>query len=122
MTFSTLKSKAKSNLSGNWGVVIAASLTVGALQNLSLLDYVNHSVGTIAVLASFLASPITVGYSRFHYHMTLGKSADFSDIFSVFNGIEYGRILGSLLLQSIYIVFWMFLFIIPGFVKAFSRS
>ncbi len=122
MDYSYLRSRARSSLTGNWGVAIAAMLIVGAVTSLSSLDYFDDTLGTIGMIIALVLLPLNVGYARFHYNMALGKTGDFSDIFSAFNSLEYGRALGTLILQSIYIFLWFLLLIIPGIIKAFSYA
>ena len=117
-----LKDRAKSKLAGKWGMAIGAMIIVSLLNGTSYLEYIDKSLGTIGMIIGFILMPVAVGYARFHYNIATGKHAEIGDIFSAFTSDEFGRALGAMLLQVVYLVGWMLLFIIPGIVKAFSYS
>ncbi|MCK5762437.1 MAG: DUF975 family protein [Candidatus Izimaplasma sp.] len=122
MDYGFLKQRAKISLERNWGVAIGAMLIAGALTNLSLVDYYDDTLGKIGMIIGLLLLPINVGYASFHYNIAIGASGDISDLFSQFNSKDYGRSLGALLLQALYIIGWSLLLFIPGIIKGYSYS
>lgn len=117
-----LKDRAKSKLVGKWGMAIGAMIIISLVNGTSYLEYINETLGTIGLILGFILMPMAVGYARFHYNIATDKHAEIGDLFSVFNSQEFGRSLGALLLQTIYLIGWTLLFIIPGIIKTFSYS
>ena len=107
---------ARNNLKGNWGIAIAVSLTVLAIS--TLLGFI-PVVGTIASL--LLVGQLAVGELNFYIKLTRNEGVKFG---SVFEGFGEGLIKNFLvyLLETIYIMLWSILFVIPGIIKSYSYA
>ncbi len=117
-----LKEKARNNLEGNWGLAIAAMVIINLLAQASNLRYIDSSLGFAGNLIIILLIPIFVGYSRFHYNIAIGKHGDLNNLFSEFNSEKYGRAFIGMFLQSIFLIGWFLLLIIPAFIKVHSYA
>ena len=74
----------------------------------------------IEYLNMMLLLPMYWGFIILFLNLARSNSCHISDLFRGFN--DYGRILGTMLLQTVYLFFWSLLFIIPGIVKSYSYA
>ena len=82
----------------------------------SVLTSVLYIVG---VLLSII---FEVGIARFAYRVYRGDSPEIGDLFVAFKDGNFGRVLGGMLLVTIYTFLWALLFIIPGIIKGYQYS
>ena len=126
-TFSALKDQALEALEGDWWIaagitlfciLISQSPTVPTLFSESYLE------GSFNVSFSdfffILLLPIAYGYGMSFLTLLRGKSLRFDTLLEGFK--DYGRVLGTLLIQDIYVILWSLLFVIPGIIKCYSYS
>ena len=122
-----LKSNAKSQLSGKWGLAIG-TLVVGALITSgfsSVVDIIEPESSILAFLGILinilLGGVIGLGVSKFVLNLATNKEeASFNDLFSGFN--IYLKTVGLWIVISIIIAFLSLLLIVPGIIAALMYS
>lgn len=107
---------ARSNLNGNWGNAIIVCLIATIIS--TLLGFI-PIVGYVVTI--LLTGQLAVG--EFNYFIKLHNKEDAS-VGSVF--VNFGsQLLNNFIvyiLQTIYVILWMLLFIIPGIIKGYSYA
>ena len=68
----------------------------------------------------FIGGAGKLGYAKFNLNLVDHKYADFHDLFSQFHRWTTGFCMNFLM--GLYTIFWTFLFIIPGIIKAYSYA
>ncbi len=106
------RTQAWSQLSGNWGIMVLASLIYAILIS---------ALSTTAIGAIVLLGPLTVGYVTVTLMLARGEKPRLEAMFEGIGTHFVDRML-ALLLTSIYTFLWSLLFIIPGIIKAYSYS
>ena len=127
MDRAVLKSNAKSQLSGKWGLAIG-TLVVGALITSgfsSVVDIIEPESSIPAFLGILinilLGGVIGLGVSKFVLNLATNKEeASFNDLFSGFN--IYLKTVGLWIVISIIIAFLSLLLIVPGIIAALMYS
>lgn len=113
-----LRAQAYMALEGNWKMAAIITLVYflieGGIQ--CGVDFVHRSLNIISILLL----PIIYGYSIAFLALVRGEELQFEHLFDGFK--DYGRILGTLLLTTVYTVLWALLLIIPGIVKGYSYA
>lgn len=119
-----LKSKAKEQLTGNWGIAIGAVLLAAVLTDFSITyDKISGIFGieevtlsnTINLLDIFLGGVISTGLCKFLLNLaTKIEKPEIENIFSYFN--IYLKTLGLNLLYTIAVFIGTLLFIVPGII------
>lgn len=146
MSGSDYRLKARQVLSGAWGpsilaaliaALLGASLTGGSISFnirsddlqklfshsrafLSFLLFFGSFAGFLGLAQFILGGTIKLGYCRFLLKQHDGGNPEIADLFSQFDRFGNGFCLA--LLQTIFIVLWSLLFVIPGIVAAYSYS
>lgn len=112
---SELRAQAWSALSGKWGMAVVATLVYMVICGvISLIPYVSY-------LAFLLVSlPLGYGFIIMLLNVVRGSDVQLDTMGEGFK--DYGRILGTMLLSSVYQFLWMLLLIIPGFIKMYSYA
>ena len=113
----TLRANARAQLGNNifdnaWLTMLAACLVYEAVIG---------ATSSTLVGALLLTGPLTYGLYRMMIGVVCGKKADWNDALTGFKE-SFGNSLVLSLLQSVFLVLWTLLFIIPGIIKAFSLS
>ena len=101
----------------SWGDGIAPGLRaflIGGAVYLILAAIV------LGVLYFILGSVVKVGYARFNLNLTAGEKLSFETLFSYFP--HWKTVAVAWLLQSVYVLLWMLLLVIPGFVASYSYA
>lgn len=107
-------------LKGNWKPVVlftlVYNLVVGVAQLIgSTSDYVS------ILISLFLLIPLAYGFNiAFLGFKRTGEAVKIEQLFDGFK--DYGRVVLTGLLSTIYILLWSLLFIIPGIIKSLSYS
>lgn len=112
---SELRSEARQALQGNWAMAAVAALVYVGISG--VCNYIPF-VGWL--LSLLVALPISWGMAMLFYNVRQGRSVDIGVMFNCFQ--DYGRILGTKLLQSIYIFLWTLLLVVPGIIKSCSYA
>ncbi len=93
-------------------------------QTYALLFTITSIIATAALVMSIvyflLGGVIQLGSAKYHLNLIDGRDSSFSDLFSQFS--RFGSALVMNLLQGIFVLLWMLLFIIPGFIAAYSYA
>jgi len=111
-----LKARAKEAIKGNIGMYFVCALIVTAITGVCACVPV---VGSIASL--FLSGPFALGMVYVIYTVLRGEKIDIGS--QLFGGFQrFWDAVACYWLQSIFIMLWSLLFVIPGIVKAFSYS
>ena len=107
--------RARVILSGNWAPAIgAAVLYAFILIALSLIPVVG------SFIQFFISGALVVGLCTYYLNLTWGRERSTSMIFDGFG--NYGNILITHLVTSIFILLWTLLLIIPGIIAQYSYS
>lgn len=109
---SILKQKAKTALSGNWGIAIAVTLVYAIASGVASQFY---GIGTI-----FIGLPLAVGVNVYFINVIRG-AGEFEDIIEPFK-TNYIENTFTMFLMQIYVMLWSLLLIIPGIIKSFSYA
>jgi len=114
-----LKESAKSQLRGKWGSAVLFTFVY------VVLVFVASALGYIPIfgyiISLLISAPLTVGLIIAYINFVKSNNAlKIEDMFLGFN--IYGKSLGIILWQSLWIFLWSLLFFIPGIIKAISYS
>ena len=121
-TNSELKNRAIDALTGNWGLGAVITLVYGLVMNTPTLPYrIMESVASSSFsLIALLLLPLGFGYTILFLDVIRGIKLDFARLFDGFK--DYGRILGTMLLTTVYTFLWTLLLVIPGIMKSYSYA
>lgn len=114
-TSSELRAQAWGVLSGKWGMAVVATLVYGVISGvLSFIPFVSW-------IATLLVSlPLAYGFTIMLLNVVRGSDVQLDMMGEGFK--DYGRILGTMLLSSVYQFLWMLLLIVPGIIKGYSYA
>lgn len=114
-TSSELRAQAWGVLSGKWGMAVVATLVYFVISGvLSCIPFISY----IAVL--LVSLPLAYGFTIMLLNVVRGSDVQLDTMGEGFK--DYGRILGTMLLSSVYQFLWMLLLIIPGIIKGYSYA
>lgn len=113
---SELRAQARVALQGKWVMAAVAALVTSAIAGgLSGIPGIGW-IGTLLV-------GLPVGYGFSILMLSVYRGAGDIDLGVLFEGFkDYGRILGTTLLQAVYTFLWSLLLIIPGVIKSYSYA
>lgn len=127
MDTAQLKSRAKEQIRGKWGVAIGTVLFANIILEVDFAYRVTSELGaeglsySINLIALLLGGVISVGLCRFLLNMATGsEEARFDNLFSGFN--IYLKTLGLNILITLAVVAGTLLFIIPGIIVSLMFS
>ena len=127
MDTAKLKSRAKEQIRGKWGVAIGTVLFANIILEVDFAYRVTSELGaeglsySINLIALLLGGVISVGLCRFLLNMATGREeARFDNLFSGFN--IYLKTLGLNILITLAVVAGTLLFIIPGIIVSLMFS
>ena len=114
-TSSDLRAQAWGVLSGKWGMAVVATLVYGVISGvISFIPFVSW-------IATLLVSlPLAYGFTIMLLNVVRGSDVQLDTMGEGFK--DYGRILGTMLLSSVYQFLWMLLLIVPGIIKGYSYA
>ena len=92
-----------------WATFIVLAITTGA-------GFIPKAGGVVAILLL----PLTYSFTVLFLKAIRGEVITIPPLFDGFK--DYGRILGTVLLQRVYIFLWSFLFFVPGIIKYCSYA
>lgn len=108
-----------SQLTGKWQPAVIFSLVYVAI--VLVINYVGTKNDYISFLSMLLLYPLQYGVAvAFLSFKRTGVDVKIGEMFVGFN--DYGRVFVTILLQTLYIVLWSLLLIVPGIIKAISYS
>ena len=112
---SELRAQAWSALSGKWGMAVVATLVYMVICGvISLIPYVS------SIAALLVSLPLAYGFTIMLLNVVRGSDVQLETMGEGFK--DYGRILGTMLLSSVYQFLWMLLLIVPGIIKGYSYA
>ena len=112
---SEFRAAARQTLRGSWG--IAAVATILYLAITSALS----AIPVVGGLVALLMLPLGGGYEVMFLKKNRGESE--LELGGMFQGFsDYGRILGTMILTSLYVILWSLLLVVPGIIKSYSYS
>lgn len=114
-TSSELRAQAWGALSGKWGMAVVATLVYGVITG--VLSFIPFVSGIAALLVSL---PLSYGFTVMLLNVVRGSDVKLDTMSEGFK--DYGRILGTMLLSSVYQFLWMLLLIVPGIIKGYSYA
>lgn len=112
---SEFRSLAAESLKGKWAMAAVATIICIAIN--SGLSFI-PKIGTLFTIC--IGLPLTWGLYIIFLEVYRGKEVDLQTLLSGFK--DYGRILGTTFLMSLYSFLWSLLLIIPGIVKGYSYA
>lgn len=114
-TNSSLRSSARDQLKGNWGIAVLLCLTFSIICGLpAYVPYFGVIIGIV------LSGPLTLGLSTCFLKFVRRESFIFENLFDGFKRFSSSVI--AQLLTTIFILLWTLLFIIPGIIAYCSYS
>ena len=107
-------------LKGNWKPVVLFTLVYNLVTGVAQL--IGSTSDYVSILISlFLLIPLAYGFNiAFLGFKRTGEAVKIEQLFDGFK--DYGRVVLTGLLSTIYILLWSLLFIIPGIIKSLSYS
>lgn len=111
---SVLRQEARNVLSGKWVMAALAAFVYTAITGAA------GSIPAVGVVVTLLILPIGYGLAVLFLKVFRGEEVNIGSLFDGFQ--DYGRILGTALLQAVYTVLWMLLLVVPGVVKSYSYA
>lgn len=111
-----LRAAARESLSGNWTYPVLATLIYLAISiACNFIPYVSF------LIAIFFVGPLAYGLSIALLKFFRGEKENVvENEFDIFS--NYPRILGTVVLQNVYIFLWSLLLLIPGLIKGYSYA
>lgn len=108
-----LRRAARYALKDNWTQAVLATL---------VFTLIECAAGSIPFAGLLIICPLEFGFSLCFLRLVRGEDSSemVGDQFKVFN--KYGRVLGTSLLMTLYIILWSLLLIIPGIIKSYSYA
>ena len=110
------KGVAKGNLQNNWGTAILVCLIITAISVLAGLIPVAGSI-----VAVIIAGPLTVAELCYFSALHRKQQPTIGTAFTDFGNGFWGKV-GAYLLESVYVILWTLLLIIPGIIKSYSYA
>lgn len=111
---SELRAEARMALQGKWIMAALAAVIFSAvIGGLSMIPF-------LGIFVALLTVPIAYGFAIVMLNVFKGEDVDFGVLFEGFQ--DYGRILGTKLLQGVYTFLWSLLLFIPGVIKHYSYA
>ena len=134
-TIKELKSAARQSLSGKWGssavlclvyfvLTFVLCYVVTLLEDLFTSDY-DPSQGSLSgiifyLILAIMFLPLYWAFIVVFLNVACGNSCKIGNLFDGYN--DFGRICGTMLLQTVYIWLWSLLLLIPGIIKYYSYA
>ncbi|MCI1648151.1 MAG: DUF975 family protein [Bacteroides sp.] len=115
---SDLRREASDALIGQWGIAAVTSLVLFLLMEGANLS--GNLFAPLRIILLLLLLPVYYGYAIVFLDLLREKEVRFQTLFDGF--IDYGRILGTMLLAGLYKFLWLLLLIVPGIIKGYSYS
>jgi uncharacterized membrane protein len=139
MKISQLKRKALLALKGNWGMAVLLSFIVflvnlvlptsveiilsGGISEWLLQEQTDPGASFVGTIISFALIPFSVAVYWFYLSVVRNENPRIEEVFSIYgNGRVSLKLIGTSILQGIFVILWTLLFIIPGIIKSISYS
>ncbi len=117
-----LRAEARKALGGHWTTAVIITLVyMVCCAVFSSPSYFHNFAAIISLLLFILVVyPITFGYCVFALYRRRDQECGVGTLMDGFN--NYGRVVLTSLLRSIYIYLWTLLLVVPGIVKSYSYA
>lgn len=139
MKIRIIKKEALNALRGNWGPAVLVTFLVFVISGLVPLGFeVPLSGGfeawvlqeapplgatIVSTLISVLLIPLSIATVWYFLDLARGKSPKVSDVFNPYKELGLGlKIIGTSIMQSIFLFLWFLLLFVPGIIKSMSYS
>mgnify|MGYP001768588973 CR=1 FL=1 len=120
------KEQAKQLLTGKYQNVIIIMLIMGVVSSLFISGNFSQNANFGARLLSIISFALSAAFTYAQTKMYIGVTNDENPVIEtvVLAGFKenYVRSLITLLIQTVYIILWTLLFVIPGIIKAYAYS
>ena len=110
-----LMAQARDSLNGKWGLAIGTYIVFMLIM--IPIQFIPFAGFIISILIS---GAMAIGLAIFALSLSRKQNANLSQIFNGFQ--KFGVGLGAYILQTIFVMLWMLLLIIPGIIAALSYS
>lgn len=126
---SELRASARASLEGKWGTYVLLTFIMFIIVSLpqpysfylALVEPENKMGDGVNIVWALLVYPVTWAYYVcFLYRDKEAPAPKIGELFSGFS--DYLRIVGTMLLMSLYTILWSCLLIVPGIIKYFSYA
>lgn len=107
--------KARESLKGHWGIAIGA-----VLLNAVLVYGIQIVPVAGAIISLLIAGAMALGLNTIMLALARSEETNIGHLFDGFS--RFGTTLAALLLQTLFIILWMLLLIIPGVIAAYSYA
>ena len=118
-----LKNQALAMLRGKWAQPVVATLIVTLVTAFTQGGNQTHSATFITLgtlVALLIAENLQFGYSVGMLRFNRGRENTVNEMINAGFKEDYGRVLGIMLLGTLFILLWCLLLIIPGIIKAYA--
>lgn len=120
-----LKNEALRTLRGKWKQPVLATLILSLIGVFAYGSNVIESIVYIALgflISLLLSLNLEYGLEVALLRFNRGRENTISETFNAGLVEDYGRVLGIMLLQALFVILWMLLLIIPGIIKSYSYA
>ncbi|MFH0710884.1 MAG: DUF975 family protein [Pseudomonadota bacterium] len=110
-----IMAKARESLKGHWGIAIGAILLNGIIvYGIQIIPVVG------AIISLLIGGAMALGLNTIMLALARNEETKIGHLFDGFS--RFGTALAALLLQTLFIILWMLLLIIPGLIAAYSYA
>ena len=108
-----IRRAARYALKGHWTPAVLTTLVFSLIVG---------AAGSIPLAGLLVICPLEFGFMLCFLRLVRGEDCDemVGDQFNVFS--KYGRVLGTSLLYTLYVILWSLLLVIPGIIKSYSYA
>ncbi len=105
-------------MSGNW-ITGAVATLIYVVVSFLLSAILGEN---LSFIGSLLLIPMGWGLTIMFLDVIRGKKPEYITLIEGYKGENAGRVWGTMLLQSVYVILWTLLLIIPGIIKGYSYA
>ena len=120
------KEQAKQLLTGKYQNVIIIMLIMGVVSSLftsgNFSQNANFGARLLSIISFALSAAFTYAQTKMYIGVTNDENPDIETVVLAGFKENYVRSLITLLIQTVYIILWTLLFVIPGIIKAYAYS
>ncbi|MFJ8261042.1 DUF975 family protein [Rummeliibacillus sp. NPDC094406] len=135
MKISEIKRQSLESLKGNWGLGVLLSFimflfcyTLPSIVEIIISGGFNQyekptGLRFISIIISILQIPFSIGVYWFYLSLVRKNNPQISNVFSIYkDGKTSLKLIGTSILQGIFVFLWSLLLIIPGIIKSLAYS
>ena len=120
-----LKNDALRTLRGKWKQPVLATLILSLIGVFTYSSNVIESMVYIALsslIMLLISLNLEYGFEVAMLRFNRGRENTISETFNAGLVEDYGRVLGIMLLQALFVILWTLLLVIPGIIKSYSYA